>query len=277
MLRRPRTALLGALTCFAGLVLTGVLAHFVPGAQARDSTSLNGFTLLGGPRLDPLLDHVAHLGDPDVYAAMSAALLLAALVQRRWQLAAVIAVLVVVAPGTTELLKPVLSHPRPAEWLGDSQIAAASWPSGHATASMTIALCAVLVAPPAWRPLAAVAGSLFALAVSFSIMVLHWHFPSDVVGGFLVAATWGLLAVAALRRWPPPEREPAKPVDQRAARLPAIALLALAGIAAGAVAIERPRAIAHLIADRPSFAVAAAAIVALAGVLAGALAYSSRA
>src|SRR5204863_3674731 len=102
------------------------------------------------------------------------------------------------APGTTELLKPLLAHPRTAEWLGDSQVAAASWPSGHATAAMTVALCAVLVAPAALRPLAAVAGSLFALAVSFSILVQHWHFPSDVVGGYLVAATWGLLAVAAL-------------------------------------------------------------------------------
>ena len=31
------------------------------------------------------------------------------------------------------------------------QIEAASWPSGHGTAAMTLALCAVLVAAPAWR------------------------------------------------------------------------------------------------------------------------------
>lgn len=277
MLRRPRTAVLGALICLAALAVTGLLAHLVPGAQVRDSSSLNGFTLLGGPRLDPLLAHVAHLGDPDVYAVIAAGLVLAALAQRRIQLAAAVAVLVVAAPGTTELLKPLVSHPRPAEWLGDSQIAAASWPSGHATASMTVALCLVLIAPAALRPLAAVVGALFALAVSFSILVLHWHFPSDVVGGFLVAATWGLLAVAALRQWPARRTARVEPVDQRAALAPAVALAAAAGGVAMAVALERPRALAHLIAERPSFAVAAAVIVALAGVLAGALAYSSRA
>lgn len=269
--------MLGALTCLAGLALTGLLAHLVPGAQVRDSSSLNGFALLGGPRLDPLLGHFAQLADPDAYAVLAAALLIAALVQRRWQLAAAVAVIAVAAPGTTELLKPLLSHPRPAEWLGEGQIAAASWPSGHATASMTIGLCAVLVAPPALRPLAAVGGCLFALAVSFSILVLHWHFPSDVVGGYLVAATWGLLAVAALRRWPPPPRPQPDRVDQRASLMPAIVLATLAGGVAVAVALERPLALAHFIADRPSFAVAAASIVALAGVLAGALAYSSRA
>src|SRR4051794_9639893 len=83
MLRRPRTAVLGALLCLVGLVLTGLLSHLVPGAQVRDSSSLNGFTLLGGPSLDPLFAHVAHLAGPDVFAVMAAALVLAALAQGR--------------------------------------------------------------------------------------------------------------------------------------------------------------------------------------------------
>jgi membrane-associated phospholipid phosphatase len=276
MLRRPRTALLGALACLAGLALTGLLAHTVPGAHVRDSASLNGFALLDRPWLDPILSRIAHLADPDVYAVLAAALVLAALAQRRRQVAGAVAVVVVAAPATTELLKPLVAHPRTAEWLGNSQIGAASWPSGHATASMTVAVCAVLVAPAVLRPLAAVAGSLFALAVSFSILIQQWHFPSDVVGGYFVAAGWGLLAVAVLRRWPAPGPPARPPVDRWASARPAMVLLALVGIVAAAVVLERPRALAHYLADRPSFAVAAASIVALAGVLAGALAYSSR-
>lgn len=38
------------------------------------------------------------------------------------------------------------------------------------------------------------------------MLVLGWHFPSDVIGGFLVAAGTALLVLAALRtadeRWP---------------------------------------------------------------------------
>jgi membrane-associated phospholipid phosphatase len=64
----------------------------------------------------------------------------------------------------------------------------------------------VLVTPAAWRPLVAVVGAIFALAVSESIMLLAWHFPSDVVGGFLVATASAFMVIAALRaadaRWP---------------------------------------------------------------------------
>jgi hypothetical protein len=52
----------------------------------------------------------------------------------------------------------------------------------------------------------AIAGAVFALAVSESIMLLAWHFPSDVVGGFLVATACALATVAVLQvadeRWP---------------------------------------------------------------------------
>lgn len=276
MLHHPRSAVHGALACLAALAATGLVTYLAPAAHVRDSASLYGFSLLGRPRLTPLLDRIADLANPDAYAVLIALLILAALAQRRWQVAAAIAVVAVVAPGTSELLKPLLAHPRPAEWLGESQIGAASWPSGHATAAMTVALCGVLAAPAALRPLAAVAGALFAIAVSFSILVLHWHFPSDVVGGYLVAATWVLLTVAALRRWPPPARASVEPVDERAGLAPALALAGCAAAVCVAVAAARPRALAHFLADRPSFAVAAAVIVALAGLLAGALAYSSR-
>jgi hypothetical protein len=71
---------------------------------------------------------------------------------------------------------------------------------------MGLALGAVLVSAPAWRPYVAAAGALFAVGVSESVMLLAWHFPSDVAGGFLVATSFALVTVAALRaaerRWP---------------------------------------------------------------------------
>ena len=48
---------------------------------------------------------------------------------------------------------------------------------------------------------------MFAVAVGCALLILAWHMPSDVLGGYLVAALWTALAVAALRaadrRWPP--------------------------------------------------------------------------
>ncbi len=66
------------------------------------------------------------------------------------------------------------------------------------TAAATLACSLVLVVPPRLRPYAAVLGAAFALAVAGSVVRLGWHYPSDVVGGVLIALTWAAAAVAAL-------------------------------------------------------------------------------
>ncbi len=83
--------------------------------------------------------------------------------------------------------------------VGVSEITAASWPSGHATAATVLALCAVLVAPRRVRPLVAVLGATFAAAVGVSLLILAWHLPSDVLGGYLLATLWMALVLAGLR------------------------------------------------------------------------------
>ena len=94
---------------------------------------------------------------------------------------------------TTQLLKPLLAAPRPITLLEFPVVAAASWPSGHATAVMSLALCSVLAAQARLRPFVAALGAAFAVAVCYSFLELGWHYPSDVLGGFLVAAAWTLL------------------------------------------------------------------------------------
>ena len=47
----------------------------------------------------------------------------------------------------------------------------------------------------------AAASGLFALAVGCALLILAWHMPSDVLGGYLVAVLWMALAVAGLRAW----------------------------------------------------------------------------
>ena len=139
-------------------------------------------------RLAPLLLHVAHIANPGPYALIGLALIVTAIARQRGRVALAIAVILIGSEVTTQLLKPLLAHPRPQEWLGTGQIAAASWPSGHATAAMALALCAILAVPARWRPAAASAGGLFSIAVAYAILSLGWHFPSDVFGGEITPA-----------------------------------------------------------------------------------------
>jgi membrane-associated phospholipid phosphatase len=107
-------------------------------------------------------------------------------------------ILVAGANLTTQILKAALAHPRYEPILGYRQIGSTSFPSGHATAALSIALAFVLAVPSSWRPLTALASAVFAIAVSCSVLVLNRHFPSDVLGGWLVTGAWLFAVLAAL-------------------------------------------------------------------------------
>jgi membrane-associated phospholipid phosphatase len=278
MFRRSGPPLLLAAAGLVLLALTGVLAKLVPITQQGDAHTLNGFVGLNAPRLTGKLDTIAHLADPAPYALCGLALTLVALIRGRWRVALAIPLLFGVTGATTESLKHLLASPRVDEWLGASQISAVSWPSGHSTAAMTMALCAVLAAPPRLRPTVAALGGAFAIAVAYAILTLGWHFPSDVFGGYLVAGTYVLLAVALIaaaeQRWP--SRHGAEGVTRDVDLLPALGVALLAAGAALGLALARPHALVGYAASHTTFVVGALAIAALGVVLAGLMAAGFR-
>jgi membrane-associated phospholipid phosphatase len=228
---------------FFGCLLAA--AYWLPVARWADGWAVEGFINLQKPWLSSLAHHVAQLADPGPFAVWTVLLAGIALYRRMPRHALGVIFLLGGANVVSQVLKILLAHGRWHDFLGHAQIARAAFPSGHATASMALAFAAVLIAPVAWRPVVAVAGSLFALLVSESIMLMAWHFPSDVAAGFLVATSFALFTVAGLRaaeeRWP--ERTGRKAarrvfaeVDARrvATVVAAFVLAALAGVAIAA-------------------------------------------
>lgn len=183
--------------CVLALALTWVVAALVPATHVKDAVALHDFTLLGGPRLDDVANALLHLLDPLLYTIWGVLLIAVALMRRRPRVALAVALVLSLAPLTAEILKPLLAHPH--AWVGGSFVDAASWPSGHATAATALTLCAVLVAPQRLRPIVAALGVMFVAGIGFSLLILAWHLPSDVLGGYLVGTLWVALAVAGLR------------------------------------------------------------------------------
>jgi hypothetical protein len=143
---------------------------------------------------------------------------------------------------------------------------------------MALALAALIIVPRSYRPLVATLGALFTVAVSFSVLILEWHFPSDVVGGFLIATAFGLATFAALRyadeRWP--ERGTMRQAARHAIHAPSPAaiartVLALAVIA-GLVAASRAHEVASFAEKHTAFVAVASAIAVAAAVLLAAVA-----
>jgi undecaprenyl-diphosphatase len=64
---------------------------------------------------------------------------------------------------------------------------------------MATALAYLMVVPDAWRPAVVGVGGALVLAVGCSVVVLHYHYPSDVLGGWLIATAW-FFALAARSR-----------------------------------------------------------------------------
>jgi membrane-associated phospholipid phosphatase len=206
--------------CVAALTLVWAVAELVPAVQLKDAIALHDFTLLSRPRIDGPAHFLLHLLDVPQFVLWTVALMALALSRERPRVALAVLAVMALAPLTSETLKPLLAHPH--LQAGAVHIGAASWPSGHSTAALTLVVCAVLVAPTRLRPLVAGIGAVFAAAVGCALLVLAWHMPSDVLGGYLVALLWGALAVAALRaadrRWPPRKRPSPRPASPPSAR-----------------------------------------------------------
>ena len=193
MLRRPAILVLVALACALASAAVYAAAVGTGWAARADADALGWFTARQGTRLDGLAGDVVRLLDPRAYALLAAAL--AALALARGRLRHAIAAVGVLAGAAlaSQLLKPLLAAPRSHDAPLGAHVAEASWPSSHATGAVALALCLVLIAPPRLRPAAAVAGGAAAVVVACSVLHLGSHYPSDVLGGALVA-----LACAAL-------------------------------------------------------------------------------
>jgi membrane-associated phospholipid phosphatase len=261
-----RIPALAALACAAALVVLLAAAYAVGPLANLDAVALSGLESLKGPFATPVCTAIAHSADPLWLALMLGTLAAMGWAAGRHRAVLAAALAVASANVATQILKVVLAHPRFHPILGSLQIDAAAFPSGHATASMSIALAAVIVAPPRLRLTVAPIAAAYALAVAASIMILAWHFPSDVLGGMLVAATFTFGSIAAVRATagrrsdPTPTRLLQVPMPSRQVWIGSAALAAL-------VALSRAEDLVAFAQAHTSGAAVLAALVAACGTL----------
>lgn len=294
----PLLAYLGAIACALLFACVTVAAYGWSTGTRLDAAALVAVVDHAPRELSAAAATLVGIGDPLPVLLATGALVCAALARGSLRDALLVLLLVAGAVLLGQLAKSVLAHPRPAPQSYGIVVQPRALPSGHATAAMALALAAVLVAPRQLRIAAAAAGACLAAGVGVSTVVLGWHFPSDVVAGYLFAGSWGLLVAgwanahssrrartrgggAELRARPPLacRRRPAKsrarasasgalPARVVAARAFAASGAALAVLLAALAALLRPDpwSLARLVVDEPS-ALLFTAVVAAAAVL----------
>ena len=177
---------------FAALLLvayawlgSAVSPHPPPGADLAAAALVGTAT--------PLAAFLTYLGRFPVYATESVAVLVAGFVRRAWLGRSISAVaLLIVAELTSDALKLVFHRPRPAHWLVTHETSF-SYSSGHATNSFVffgfwayVALRSTL--PVAMRTIVAIALFALSAAIGWSRLALGAHYPTDVLGGYLLGA-----------------------------------------------------------------------------------------
>ena len=93
------------------------------------------------------------------------------------------------------LLKNMFERARPDLWQWLVHESSYSFPSGHAMASSALAMSVVLILwHTRWRWGAVAAAALYTVYVGLTRLYLGVHYPSDIIGAWIISAAWVVLA-----------------------------------------------------------------------------------
>jgi membrane-associated phospholipid phosphatase len=200
MSRNVKAPLFAAFACAALIVPLAVAAYGFDPAETLDRN------LLFDVRREVGFGHAfgaafVNLGDLAALLVMLAAVCAIGLGFGRRREVLVAIIVVAGANVTTQVLKSVLEHARTKAFERGWELPwPDSFPSGHTTAAASIAVALLLVVPAGYRLFAAGVGGALTGVVGLSVVILGWHYPSDVLGALLVVGTWGFCALAYLRQ-----------------------------------------------------------------------------
>jgi undecaprenyl-diphosphatase len=131
--------------------------------------------------------------------AFGAALILAR--QSRWRDLTAFVAITMGGRLLVELIKLTVGRPRPSFEPYPVPVSSLSFPSGHAGNSMlTLLALALILAPPQWRRPAVVAAVIGSMLVGISRPVVGVHWPTDVLGGWMLGIGWTTACLLWFRR-----------------------------------------------------------------------------
>lgn len=245
VVRAPRDHPLGRLVALTFLCAIAVVVLYAVAVRTEHGQKFDDKPLAGRAALDPdTVDAAHHVLETVTVGGLAIAaggLVVIGLVRGRLLLAGSVGVAILGANVTTEYLKHV-AFERP-NFVSNTIRLGNTYPSGHTTVAMSLAVGAVLVAPRRLRGTAAVAGGAYAAAMGCAVLLTGWHRPSDAVGAAFVTVGWGAAVAAFLvaLRGTGREARRSEPLEFR----PAMWILTGAGAASLAIAALALLAVAY--------------------------------
>ena len=200
----PLAALLLALGgVFAFISLTDeVLEEETVDFDQRLFEAIAGRYQRSGPAAQEMWRDLSALGGMTVITLLAAGVTLFLLLRRQWRSAGFLVISIVGGLIISTLIKILINRARPDFLEVHLLPPSASFPSGHATHSAVVYLAIAilltkLVESVRLKAYILAMGLLVPLLVGISRIALAVHWPTDVVGGWLIGLAWGLLVYAA--------------------------------------------------------------------------------
>jgi undecaprenyl-diphosphatase len=140
-----------------------------------------------------------------VYATLCTLTLLFGTIRRGWFGRAIVIVATLLAAWlSSDLFKSLFGRARPEAWFAIHETSF-GYASGHATLSLAFyGLWAYVVwralPPSALRSAIVIGLGLWVAAIGWSRLALGAHYPTDLLGGYLLGAVWLLLAMGVVDR-----------------------------------------------------------------------------
>lgn len=182
--------------CLVAVIALGWGALYFDGGQALDTLVMYSFQ--EHVPFGRVANFILHsMVSVPMLLAVGAIILVAILVRRRYALLWRSAVALIAANLLTQVAKDLLVRPD----LGVGHALANSFPSGHVTLAVSVALILVYAVPDRWRALASVLAWAAILTISVAVLTAGWHRLSDVVAAILIATACALALLPA--QWQP--------------------------------------------------------------------------
>lgn len=184
-----------------GISLFGKLAEEIHESetQSLDVAILEAIHSFSSPFLDSTFAFLTNFGGLIGISILTIILTLILLRRQRRTAALQVFVGVIGAVGLNVLAKSIFVRERPQLWERIVTENFYSFPSGHAMASSALAFTIILLCwNTRWRLFSIVLGSAYILLIGVSRLYLGVHYPSDILGGWLLSAVWVLLVALAI-------------------------------------------------------------------------------
>ncbi len=187
--------------CLALLTLTVVSFNAIPAFDNAVVQAIYDARSTAGLAFFALVTRLADTWAIVLVLSLACLLLLLSKQSKAWVVGLLVAVLG--AKVSEVCMKILIGRERPLEF-ALLELDTFSFPSGHAAVAMALygfLTYLLFVQYPKYRAYTLVLGGLLVILVGASRVYIGVHYPSDVLGGYVLGAIWLLVGVYAVRYW----------------------------------------------------------------------------